>query len=123
VVGAAPSAGQAALRRIGAEMSGDKINGWSIPRGLGAYGTDYERRAHVAFRGLGAKLDVDAICPHAMVNGEDRALNGGHQYVLHFDAGDLPPVNGFWPLTMYDDKQFFVDNPITAPACLVYVPV
>jgi hypothetical protein len=111
-VAAAPSAGQAALRRIGAEMSEDTSNGWSIPRGLGSYGTDYGRRAYVAFLGLGANLDADAIYPYVMVDGEDRALNGGHQYVLHFEAGELPPVKGFWSLTMYDDKQFFVDNPI-----------
>lgn len=111
-MGAAPSLGQAELRRLGNEMRQDTVNGWSIQRGLGSYGTDYGRRAHVAFQGLGANLDADAIYPHATVDGEGRALNGGHQYVVHFDAGALPPVNGFWSLTVYDDKQFFVDNPI-----------
>jgi hypothetical protein len=31
---------------------------------------------------------------------------------VHFDSGALPPVRGFWSLTLYDDKQFFVDNPL-----------
>lgn len=26
--------------------------------------------------------------------------------------GQLPPVKGFWSLTMYDDQMFFIANPI-----------
>jgi len=35
-----------------------------------------------------------------------------HKYVIHFDKGGLPPVKGFWSLTMYDPEFFFVPNPI-----------
>lgn len=107
---AAPSAGQAALRGIGDRLEADKVNGWSIVRGLGDYGTDYAKRAYIAFIGLGANLDSDAIYPHATVDAEGRGLGGGNRYVLHFDADRLPPVRGFWSLTLYNDKQFFVDN-------------
>ncbi len=31
---------------------------------------------------------------------------------MHFDKGQLPPVNGFWSLTMYDANYFFVANPL-----------
>ena len=31
---------------------------------------------------------------------------------MRFPKGELPPVQGFWSLTMYDSKYFFVDNPI-----------
>ncbi len=31
---------------------------------------------------------------------------------MHFDKGQLPPVNGFWSLTMYNAEYFFVDNPL-----------
>jgi len=31
---------------------------------------------------------------------------------MHFEPGKWPPVNAFWSLTMYNDRQFFVDNPI-----------
>jgi hypothetical protein len=31
---------------------------------------------------------------------------------MRFAKGQLPPVRGFWSLTMYNDKYFFVDNPI-----------
>ena len=31
---------------------------------------------------------------------------------MRFEKGQLPPVNGFWSLTMYDENYFFVDNPL-----------
>jgi hypothetical protein len=32
---------------------------------------------------------------------------------MHFDKGQLPPVDGFWSLTMYNAEFFFVANPAT----------
>ena len=31
---------------------------------------------------------------------------------MHFDKGQLPPAKGFWSLTMYNSKYFFVENPL-----------
>jgi hypothetical protein len=31
---------------------------------------------------------------------------------MTFPKGQLPPVDGFWSLTMYDGEYFFVDNPL-----------
>ncbi len=38
--------------------------------------------------------------------------NGANKYVMHFAKGELPPVDGFWSLTMYNEQFFFVANPI-----------
>ena len=109
-IAAGPSAGQALLRQAGERA--EKVNGWVIRRGLGEYGTDYARRAQTALVSLGANLDADSVAPRATVDEQGRPLNGHHRYRMHFAPGELPPVRGFWSLTVYNDKQFFVDNPI-----------
>jgi hypothetical protein len=39
-----------------------------------------------------------------------KKYNGANKYVLHFDKGQLPPVDGFWSVTMYNAQYFFVAN-------------
>jgi hypothetical protein len=92
--------------------SGKPAAGWEAHRGLGAYGTDYVKRAFVALVGLGANLDADSIYPHARTDGAGQPLDGANSYALHFDAGQTPPARAFWSLTMYDEDQYFVDNPL-----------
>ncbi|AKU96879.1 putative exported protein [Labilithrix luteola] len=104
-----------AIRRIVIEAKrphGRAQNGWELHEGLGAYGTDYLWRAIVARVGLGANLPEDAIYPHAKVDAEGQPLDGKHRYVMRFAKGALPPVHAFWSISMYDARQFFVDNPI-----------
>jgi hypothetical protein len=87
-------------------------NTWAMPYGLGDYGTDYPLRAAIACVGLGANLPEDAIYPLTRVDSHGEPLNGANRYVMHFTAAQVPPVNAFWSLTMYNERQFFVDNPI-----------
>jgi hypothetical protein len=102
-----------AKKQLSRPPSVELENGWLVIRtGIGSYGSDYARRAFVAGIGLGANLPEDAIYPLTKVDDEGRQLNGGYQYVLHFDKGEAPPANAFWSLTMYDMRQFFVDNPL-----------
>jgi hypothetical protein len=111
-IAAGPSAGQVLLRRAGEAVEARKINGWTIRRGLGDYGTDYAKRAQTALVALGANLDADSVQPQATVDADGQPLNGHHRYRMHFPPAEPPPVRGFWSLTLYNDKQFFVDNPI-----------
>ncbi|MCY0993257.1 DUF1254 domain-containing protein [Nannocystis sp. ILAH1] len=93
-------------------LPGDKVNGWRIFTDTGQYGVDYARRALVAEVGLGANLPQDALYPATDVDGNGEPLTGASRYVLHFDKGETPPVEGFWSLTLYDEQHYFVDNPI-----------
>jgi hypothetical protein len=87
-------------------------SGWTVALNLGHYGTEYLRRASVAWLGLGANLPEDAIYPTTRVDAQGQPLSGANRYVLHFDKQDLPPTNAFWSLTLYNDRQLFAANPL-----------
>jgi hypothetical protein len=88
-------------------------NGWRINlTAIGTYGTDYLRRAGVAYGGLGANVPEDAVYPTAFTDAQGRPFESQKRYVLHFGKDQLPPVRGFWSLTMYDERQLFTANPI-----------
>jgi hypothetical protein len=90
---------------------GRKANGWGLRYDLGKYGVDYYLRAQVARRGLGANLPEDALYPQAQADANGHPFDGSHRYVIHFDKSQLPPVNAFWSLTVYDTRGFFTENP------------
>ena len=87
-------------------------DGWLFTTKTGLYGTAYRQRALITAIGLGANRPEDAIYPTS--EGPDilQSYSGAKKYVMHFKKGELPPVNGFWSLTMYDADYFFVDNPL-----------
>ncbi|MCM8626341.1 DUF1254 domain-containing protein [Accumulibacter sp.] len=87
-------------------------NGWLFTTKTGLYGTSYVQRALITAIGLGANRPQDAVYPTS--EGPDVAAkySGEKKYVMRFEKGQLPPVNGFWSLTMYDADYFFVDNPL-----------
>jgi hypothetical protein len=88
------------------------VNGWLYDTKTGIYGTDYLNRALVTAVGLGANRIQDAVYPFSKHDAEGHEYDGANKYVMHFRKGELPPVNGFWSVTMYDTDYFFVPNPI-----------
>jgi hypothetical protein len=91
---------------------GKDVNGWDIATNLGRYGTDYGLRAVVALVGLGANLPEDALYPRARVDADGQTLTGAKRYTLRFPKGQLPPARAFWSVTMYNTRNFLVENPI-----------
>jgi hypothetical protein len=114
-VQAALRAAPAAARKQIAQAlprSGSVANGWRmIGNPIGTYGTDYQRRAMVAFVGLGANTVEDAVYPLAMTDADGAPFDSAAKYVIHFDKAQLPPARSFWSLTMYNGRQFFAANP------------
>jgi hypothetical protein len=105
-------AGRAEILAEAKKPQGKMVNGWDVMGDLGRYGTDYLFRSVVALVGLGANLPEDAIYPRATADVDRRPLTGASRYVIRFPEGRLPPVRAFWSITMYNSKQFFVENPI-----------
>lgn len=88
------------------------VNGWMMTLNAGDFGTDYLERAFVASIGLGVNLPEDAVYPSTTVDSDGALLDGTNQYVLHFTKEQIPPVKGFWSLTLYNHQYFFYDNPL-----------
>jgi hypothetical protein len=86
--------------------------GWAFTTKTGIYGTDYLMRALITAIGLGANRPQDAVYPTSQKDGEGKTYDGANKYVMRFPKGQLPPVRGFWSLTMYDADYFFVANPL-----------
>ena len=93
------------------------INGWAISSFFGDrafFNGNWLVRAAGAKAGIYGNDAAEATYPlaKALANGE--ALDGSkHNYTLTFPAGQLPPVNAFWSVTMYDGKtQLLIENPI-----------
>ncbi len=87
-------------------------NGWQYSTKLGEYGTNYQLRSYITAIGLGANLSKDAVYPKSEGPSADQKYEGASAYVIRFAKDQLPPVKGFWSLTMYDADYFFVDNPL-----------
>jgi hypothetical protein len=104
----------ALLELVRAMKKKEPVNGWLYWRSnAGEYGSDYEQRAMVTLIGPGLNFPQDALYPFSEKDVDGDEYDGSkHRYVMHFEKGQLPPVKGFWSLTMYDPDFFFVPNSI-----------
>ena len=89
---------------------GKIVNGWQIALDMGRYGKKYAYRAGWTFYGVGGNLPEDAVYPFGERDAEGKPFNGANKYTLTFKKDEIPPVNAFWSLTMYDKDAFLVDN-------------
>ncbi len=90
-----------------------KANGWTTMFGCGEPGNGILLRAACAVKSAGPiNVPQEAMYWTTNSDGTGQKLSGGHDYTLHFSAGQLPPNKAFWSLTMSDAKNHFVANPI-----------
>ncbi|WET02968.1 DUF1254 domain-containing protein [Flavobacterium sp. YJ01] len=73
-----------------------------------AFGTREFLKNNYLFRMSGAFLGIygnsieEAVYPSYYVDSNGEKLNGKNKYTFKLPPGQLPPVNSFWSLTMYD---------------------
>lgn len=63
---------------------------------------DYMSRMSAAILGIYGNSKDEALYPVYFVDSAGQKLEGAQRYVLRFAPGQLPPVNAFWSLTMYE---------------------
>jgi len=99
------------------ESVGSTVNGWNIGAAAGSrefYHGNWALRAAAAKLGIYGNSEAEAVYPFTRSDVNSIALDGSkHTYLMTFPAGQLPPVNAFWSITMYDGRtQLLIENPI-----------
>jgi hypothetical protein len=115
-IGLGMKAGEAKVEQALGTIGKD-INGWKVGSAFGDrafYNGNWLLRAAAAKAGIYGNDAVEAMYPMTRELASGDTLDGSkHNYTLTFPAGQLPPVNAFWSVTMYDGKtQFLIKNPI-----------
>ena len=88
------------------------VNGWSTTSKAGQPGNGILIRAACARTLPAVNVVEEAAYWTTTVDGSGQSLNGQREYVLRFAAGEIPPNDAFWSLTMTDVAGFMVRNPI-----------
>ena len=97
---------------------GEDQNGWQVGGLAGgdkaSFNGDWLKRAATAKAGIYANDPAEAMYPATRKDSSGETIDTSkNNYTLTFPAGDLPPVNSFWSVTMYDGKsQLLIENPI-----------
>lgn len=74
---------------------------------------NYLHRMVGAGAGIYGNSKDEAIYPVLALDAEGTPLDGSNRYVVRFAPGQLPPVNAFWSVTMYElPASLLVTNPI-----------
>jgi hypothetical protein len=90
-----------------------KVNGWTTMYGCGESGNGilYSAACADVFSGP-INVPQEAMYWRTTADSTGKKLSGQHDYVMHFPAGQLPPSDAFWSLTLSDARNRFVPNPI-----------
>jgi hypothetical protein len=86
------------------------VNGWRYTMGGGRASFNYAMRAAFSANLTGANVPEEILYPNTRVDDKGAPLSGANKYVLHFDKDKMPPVSVFWNMSMYDEKEFFIEN-------------
>lgn len=95
-----------------AESPALHANNWSMRTHPHRSDRNYLARAAAAMNGLTHSLPEEVIAYHATKDRSGETLRGTNEYVIQFDQEHLPPVNGFWSVTLYDSKHLLSANSI-----------
>jgi hypothetical protein len=87
-------------------------NGWNSPVNNAEWGTDYLNRTATAKSNMYENRPEETKYIYRDLDSMGQQLDGRHAYVVTFPKGQVPPVKGFWSLTLYDAEHLFYPNPL-----------
>jgi len=82
-------------------------NGWNRSKNNAQWGVDYFDRTGTARSNLLDNRPTETQYFYTDLDSDGKKLRGDGLYAVTFAKGQLPPVNGFWSLTLYNDKHLF----------------
>lgn len=94
------------FRNYGLQLS----DHWSTISNGAAFGTDYFSRTAVARSNIFVNQQKETKYFYQDLDKSGTRLNGQNGYTVTFAKGQLPPVKGFWSLTLYNEQHFFSPN-------------
>ncbi|GAA4974263.1 DUF1254 domain-containing protein [Yinghuangia aomiensis] len=83
---------------------------WSTQRNGAAFGGDYLSRAAMGKSNIFVNTPSETAYFYQDLDADGELLTGEHTYTLTFAPGALPPVKGFWSVTLYNEHHFFHPN-------------
>jgi hypothetical protein len=87
-------------------------NGWNSPTNNARWGTDYLNRATTGKSNIFDNKPEETKYLYRDLDKNGEQMNGKNLYSVTFAKGQLPPVKGFWSLTLYNEHHFFNKNPL-----------
>ncbi|MGC1576524.1 MAG: DUF1254 domain-containing protein [Beijerinckiaceae bacterium] len=83
---------------------------WSTISNEAAFGVDYFTRTAVAKSNIFVNAPNETKYFYQDLDAAGARLNGANRYTVTFAKDDIPGVNGFWSLTLYNEHHFFAPN-------------
>lgn len=87
-------------------------NNWNRSTNNAQFGVDYFNRLGTAKSNMFDNRPVETQYFYTDFDAAGARLHGANSYAVTFPAGQTPPVNGFWSLTLYNDRHLFHVNPL-----------
>ena len=85
-------------------------NGWNSPKNNAQWGSDYLMRTAVAKSNMYENRPTETKYIFTDTDAQGQTLHGGNNYTITFAKGQIPPVKGFWSLTLYNEHHLFEPN-------------
>jgi hypothetical protein len=83
---------------------------WSTQHNGARFGTDYLSRTAMAKANIFVNTPEETTYFYQDLDEHGQRLDGSRSYSVTFRPGGLPPVRGFWSLTLYNEHHFFHPN-------------